>query len=159
LVDQSIVGIETEETHMLEQLLEKVSRVKSVDDVKVVAAESRNALSMSGALVGTTGNMLLVVSEDGLWEIPVSGVVSAVEMPADQMERPVGFEKSVSVSLLVKRGTKITLTREFEVGLDIVAKTRSRGDGCPSPDCNQCSNGGCCCPPKPTCLPRTGCTD
>jgi hypothetical protein len=143
---------------MLENLLKKIAVVKQTDELVRMAAASQGALDFAGALVGRSEEEIFLLNEDGLWEVPISGVISAVEIPHNESERPFATENSISVRLQIKRRTIVTLKRQFEIGVDLVAKTDPRSKNCPSPDCNQCSNGGCCCPPKPTCL-NVGCTD
>jgi hypothetical protein len=142
---------------MLNSLLDKVAVIKGTDELVRMAAESQSALEFSGALVGKSDDKIFLLNGDGLWEIPVSGVVTAIEVPHHEAERPYVTENSVSTILQIKRRTIVTLKRQVEIGIDLVAKTDAKAEGCPSPDCNQCSNGGCCCPPRPTCL-NVGCS-
>lgn len=157
---------------MLKSLLSNVPTVSSYSEVAPLADALTSNFKISGAVVAQSADAVFLVGEDGVWEIPVSGVAAA-----NKVEAAVAVTgNSVSVELSVRHGTKVILRQQYEVGVSLVpsstgeAAPNSGGCGCSGsqstasnalargcpPGCWMCPNGGCCCPPMTRCL-RVGC--
>ena len=154
---------------MLREILKAVPEMRSSEHAKS-AAELHGALAFDGAAIGRTKDAIFLYGTDGVWEISHADITASRELEHYSGAIPDG---AVAVRFHVKRGARVTLLQEFEVGVSLVAPTaaitRDHSSGtcscsrstqattrdCPS-GCWMCPNGHCCCSPMTRCL-SNGC--
>ncbi len=112
------------ENDQVRSYIESVTRKERVDVLRLLEEEAR-AIRLKGQQVGKTSDdsHLLIAGDSGdLWEIPVDGIINVATAESQEKERT-----GETVVVLVRFGTKVrmTTTRMYEVGVDIVNSTQS----------------------------------
>lgn len=152
---------------MLKSLFSSVPEVKDYSEVAPLAKALTATFTIPGSLIAKTEDIVFLLGEDGVWEIPIAGIAGTRKT---ENALVASSASSVPVELSITHSTHIVLRQQFEVGVTLVPPTatssqpQAKVDGCSCSGVQEavstqplaCPNDGCCCPPMTKCL-SVGC--